>query len=539
MDLNSTNAVIRPRQSWEAIDLGFLMTKRWFGPAIKAWVAVTLPLYVLLLVAFFPNPIVATLVLWWFKPLWERIPLYVYSRALFGSTPTLGETLRAFPKLALKQGIQAVTIRRLSPTRSFDQAVSQLEGLSGKDRQQRLRVLNHRDSGAAFWLLILLSHIELIFTSSLVALLILFIPQDIDINWVALLLGETQASTLSILEALFYYSVISIVGLFYVGGSFSLYLNRRTLLEGWDIELAFRRLNNRVIEGRSTRKKYSSKSKPAALSIILTLSCISQLTPSTAFADVAIEIIETLESSQTTESDIDYSHLNRDSSAELIITVLEGDRFHNRRTVDTWQLKDQKDKPEPEPWDLEAIKEFIKKLWAWYGELTSIAQGLKIVLWGLFITLVATVIYRYRYWLANINVNRRKIQINKISPETLFGLDITESSLPEQPANHALSLWEKEKHREALSLLYRATLARLVFSYGFYFDDSLTELECLSVINKKNHSSIHLYLKQLTSTWQQLAYGHQHPENHTMEDLCRRWNLLFDRPSPTGASTHE
>jgi hypothetical protein len=51
------------------------------------------------------------------------------------------------------------------------------------------------------------------------------------------------------LEAAFcllYLLVISIVEPFYVAAGFSLYLNRRTELEGWDIELGFRTLAARL-----------------------------------------------------------------------------------------------------------------------------------------------------------------------------------------------------------------------------------------------------------------------------------------------------
>ena len=38
---------------------------------------------------------------------------------------------------------------------------------------------------------------------------------------------------------------------FYVAGGFSLYLNRRTLLEGWDIELELRRCAARFTNART------------------------------------------------------------------------------------------------------------------------------------------------------------------------------------------------------------------------------------------------------------------------------------------------
>ena len=46
-----------------------------------------------------------------------------------------------------------------------------------------------------------------------------------------------------------WYIAMSIVEPFHVAAGFSLYLNRRTELEAWDLELAFRRLRERLGTG--------------------------------------------------------------------------------------------------------------------------------------------------------------------------------------------------------------------------------------------------------------------------------------------------
>ena len=95
MELDRLQAELRSRGSHEAIDLGFAMVRRWSGPVWRAWAATVLPAWVLIVVCCWSVPWLAVLIIWWLKPLWDRVPLHVLSRSLFGATPTVREVLRA------------------------------------------------------------------------------------------------------------------------------------------------------------------------------------------------------------------------------------------------------------------------------------------------------------------------------------------------------------------------------------------------------------------------------------------------------------
>lgn len=123
------------------------------GLLMLSWAAVTLPLFALLSALLWRYPL-AVLLFWWLKPAWERLPLHILSRSLFGEVPTLLEALRALPRLLKPQLLASLTWRRLSPTRSFDLPVLQLEGLGGEARSKRLTVLGQRHAGSAAWLTI-------------------------------------------------------------------------------------------------------------------------------------------------------------------------------------------------------------------------------------------------------------------------------------------------------------------------------------------------------------------------------------------------
>jgi len=88
MRLTDASVAIRPRTPWEAIDLGVLMARQHRRLLMASWAAVTLPLFALLCALLWRYPSWAMLVFWWLKPAYERLPLYILSRSLFGDTPT-------------------------------------------------------------------------------------------------------------------------------------------------------------------------------------------------------------------------------------------------------------------------------------------------------------------------------------------------------------------------------------------------------------------------------------------------------------------
>ena len=252
MKLEQTSVVIRPRSHWEAIDLGFMMARAWWRPLFTTWFIVTLPSFLLLQLLFKGSLWIAPLFMWWLKPFWERIPLHILSRAFFGDVLTPKETIKAMPTFAFKQSLSWLTFRRLSPTRAFDLPSTQLEGLSGEARRQRLKVLHRTGSHAAFWLFAICAHVEGFLYLAFISLSYLFVPSHMGVQWLELLTGERLGILLA--NNFISYFSMSLVAPFYVAGGFSLYLNRRIELEAWDIELVFRRLEASWTLGKIGRK---------------------------------------------------------------------------------------------------------------------------------------------------------------------------------------------------------------------------------------------------------------------------------------------
>src|SRR6478672_2571323 len=98
MRLDQLRVELRPRSPWEAMELGVALARRHVRAIWTPWLLASVPLFVgfnLLGWAFDLVP-VASIAMWWCKPLFDRIPLFVVSRAVFGTAPGTRATLSAF-----------------------------------------------------------------------------------------------------------------------------------------------------------------------------------------------------------------------------------------------------------------------------------------------------------------------------------------------------------------------------------------------------------------------------------------------------------
>jgi len=202
------------------------------------------------------SPYWTILALWWLKPALDRVPLHVLSEALFGHVPSVGETLRALPNLLRRSNVLAsLSLLRFSPLRSLALPVLQLEGLRGQRRRERTRLLAGREFNAAAGLLVTCAAFEIFCVFfGVLGLLLLLAPQGTGITAVELferVFGSEEAHWLHHSLGALYALCVLVVEPFYVAAGFSLYINRRMYLEGWDIDLVFRKLSRRVPAARA------------------------------------------------------------------------------------------------------------------------------------------------------------------------------------------------------------------------------------------------------------------------------------------------
>jgi hypothetical protein len=487
LDNLQVNACIR--NGWQALDLGLLMARAWWRRLFVASLLPMLPLALVLLIVFRDSPFWAWFVLWWLKPFWERLPLFIASRLLFDESPGIWSSMRSLP---LKDILPWLLWRRFSLQRAFDNPVTVLEQLKGNARRQRLRVLHGKYSDVAVSNQLVSYCCEWLLVIGLLILFEFFVPDALDIRFFNSF-NELTPSGAWILTLAGILSMALVIP-FHCMGGFALYLNRRIELEAWDIEISFRNLANR---------RQASPARAAASSAVLLSSALLLATLMPGGVEAA-------------------GDHDRESAAALIEDVLHGADYGVERSVRKWRFKDWRGEVDAETfpeWIIDLL-EWLEAHQGWWSGLSALAFWIKILLVLAFGGLLIYLLRRYRGPLSRL----RRPAARAAAPEVLFGLDVRPESLPRDVPAQVMLLWEQGAGREALSLLYRATLSRLIDRHQIAFRASHTEAECARLVRACGIEPLGDYFWQLTQVWRRLAYGHRLPLAETVGALCADWN---------------
>lgn len=237
MQLDRLIIETRVRAGWSAIDLGMVLGRSFWLRSVCLYLFLALPVYALTRLVPVDLSYLPYIIFWWMKPLFERPILFLLSRELFSEPMSFTQVVRAFSAW-LKPGLLwIVTLRRLSFARGMYAPITLLERPDAKAYAQRASVLGSKFSSEAFWLTIVLYHVEVFLELAVIIICKLIAPDSIDMSGL-LLGGDSQLSNA-------YTDIISIfvmaaIAPFYVASGFMLYISRRVELEGWDIEICFR-----------------------------------------------------------------------------------------------------------------------------------------------------------------------------------------------------------------------------------------------------------------------------------------------------------
>jgi len=550
---------VRPRSSWEAIDLGLRMLQHWAGPIWRAWFLLLIPLAALChLLLYVAEPWLIGLILWWLKPLYDRIPLAILSRALFGQVPSLNDTVVMTWRSWREDALLALTWQRFSPTRGFVLPVRRLEGLSGAARSARIRTLgfNSRDAGNAAWLTITCLHLEYALYFGLLALLQFLIPQGIDFS-VFSMFEEMPPLWLSLLNVWLWLLAMSIIEPLYIAASFSLYLNRRADLEAWDLELAFRSA------AENKPDKANSKLFVTAL-LATTVGLFLASQPTAGWAKTkAIEESESVEyveyvidietgaaeeagldeTADVTENDywalpreenyndnyaVDCAKLNtritelsqsERPSEQGLAKLLNSEAFRPCETEMAWVYIGPKDEPEVNTNSDSWLSGF------------SIGLGtlMQAMLWVLAISGFVLLLFLILRQFEGYRLGKDQGD-DPTAPEQMFGLDLRPESLPKKLVEQARELWAAGDKRAALALLYRGALSSLVHHGGVNLGRSQTEGDCLVQVQTElgyEHQERKDYFADLTAAWILTAYGERPVLETQMQRLLSGWERYF------------
>jgi hypothetical protein len=489
---------LRLRNPWEAMDLGFAMVRSWWRQVYAPWLAVFVPVCALALVAL-PRQW-AWVAVWWLKPAFDRVILHVISNGVFGELPSWRQTLRALPG-ALRPGLlRSLTLYRLDLARSFNLPVWQLERQRGRAARTRARQLQRRTRSYAVWLTIACVHFESLLWFSALALFDLLAPAttDSDFDFLSLISTAQANSWREYLFAGMYLLAVTIVEPLYVAGGFALYLNRRTALEGWDLEVQLRRIGERLSEAQR------ALAAQAALGAAVVVAGALLAAPLPARAQDAAPL-----------------RLAPDTpAARAIKQVLQRPELQEYETHTVLVYLGERRKPAPRdisgPGWLETIG-------------IGLADLLRAVAWVLLGIAVAFLVYLLARHFDLWGIFSRRRRERYTPPDTVFGLDVRPQSLPQDLAAEALRLARAGDLLKALSLLYRGTLITLLHRDGLELTGGDTEEDCLRKSAHRIPDPAYAYFATLLSAWQRLAYARRQVAGPEVEALCTGWEAHFRR----------
>ena len=477
-------ARMAPRNAWQAMDLGTQLFRHWWRPLIAIWLFTTVPAMALILLLCGGNLLWAGVLFWWLKPLWERPLLEFNARALFGNPPTPRQLLQDFSAYGRPYLFSSLTWRRLSPSRSFNAPVYQLEQPTRDGLQRRLNVLHAEPLQRAGTLTLLMLHMEQFILFALLSLLYMLMPWQFDMSLAHWLTGhEVRGAGLMFVC---WYLAMTLTQPLYVCAGFALYLNKRTWLEGWDLEQGLRDIHRRRSRPapRTTRP-----GNTAALLLLL----------------VALPWSDTLHA----DTEIDT---RADEPREQAIQILAGDDLMPMSQRGSWRLRQ----------DDERNGDLLGQLLEWlFGNrqadtggslhLPWLSDGLRILLWALAISVVAWLLWSGRHLLGGRNTPGRG---TKAASTRIAGLDISLESLPDDPASAVRAALAAGDHRLVLSLLYRLSVWRLHQRLAIELPDGATESELLALLRREHGSDSGVaFLAALTPVWLRTAWGHR-PVSH-------------------------
>ena len=420
-----------------------------------------------------------------------KVPLWIVSRSLFGETMSLMGVLKQWPSM-LKRRLFGMLILRFFPSRGLFLPIIELEGLKGYTYKTRANLLSRNGGDGAV-------------QAAMVSLLLVFVTMFSIVFFIDMILQysgenalfEVLASNMENFDTRFtpywvwlgfYLVSASLIEPFFVGAGFTMYINSRTVTEGWDIELTFKRMSDRI----------KSVTAPRVGKVLL-------------FLFAGLGLLGTMNSASA------------ETAQERAERVLNGEEFEidqETRWVNDYSSSSSSPSTSSRPSSGSGSDSSYRSSSSSTGGF-FVGLG-QILFWGLIVFAVMAIGYV-------IFKNRHALKSNKLSeaedePEikSVMGMEVTKESLPKSLVETAREAWKNGDHHLALSLLYRGSISWFVFNARVPIVESDTEHDCVRRVSEQNHQS-HGYFQNLTQEWVKLAYGKREPSDADMQRLCDSW----------------
>lgn len=563
MKLETLTVELRPRSPWEAMELGSALVRRHARAIWVPWLLVTGAVFVVLnLAAWAIGHIwLAGLLFWWLRPAFDRIPLYVLSRAVFGSVPSVAETLRAQSTWGWRPMRGHLTWRRLSPLRAVMLPIDLLENANAKQLGERRRVIGGGIGGYAVQLFVMCANFILAIELSLLLLTAIAVPNELlpeaaRAAWA--MITETPPAWALIALNLVDWLAAGFIEPFYIGAGFGLYLNRRTQLEAWDLEIAFRRMRKRLeaaggamliallafallpmaipAQARDDttppstsapfKQTVAQETVGAPPIVVPEAAQDAQNDKAPADADVAPDATSktgandkaktkaVAEAEDGIETRTLHGIFGEDTADHGAFGKAVGKAYRDpllrpKQKTTTWERRDKKKDKEPEETDFPQLK--------WLATLVGfIAEYALWFLLGVLVLILALTAKRWWPWLLGAAAKPE----DEPMPVEMTAISHSEP-LPPDIATVARRLWAEGQPRRALALLYRASVEAMSARVDAHLPPGATEAECLRLSRRMPVAEDRDAFQRMVRIWQYAAYGQRLPAADEFDALLR------------------
>lgn len=496
--LHEVTARLRPRTGWESQDLGLAIARSMVGKILVQWCVILFPIWAILFWLLWDSPGWLLFVAWWLKPVYDRIPLFTMGRSLFGQQTSLKDAVKAAPALIFKGNLYFLTFGRFSFYRCFSMPVKILESSTYSNYRKRVSVLLRQGDSTVFWVTLAWMLTSFLGVIGMFLLLRSMVVQDELMNGEEFMSrffgthGFTAENSLWRLISLLFLVVTTLTELFYVGSGFGLYLNSRSHLEGWDIEVAFRSLALRL--GRIA-------AAPTLLVAMLFWQVGAQQLQAKAPATPTVEKVQPI---SRTPSPLDVV---KDVKSSPDFTVHSETHQVYQNSSSTGSSSSSSSSSNLDYSFIGLIGPFI--LW---GSIAAL------------VLLIAYLIYRNRH-LFIFHRESRNIP-EPPQAKVVMGMNVTAEALPKDIPTTAWEHWLAGDAHGAIRLLYAGSLSWMIQRGGLPIRESDTEGDCVRHSSSLTDGTQTHYFSFLTDTWKRIAYGKRSPAATEMEQLVKQWPFL-------------
>ena len=484
---------LRSRSVWEAVDSGVLLWRSnfvFFIPffAVPVWVAACCLRLFSGELFFIPY-----LGLWWLKPLFDRLILHIVSKRFFGSSSQLKLKDIGRGISEMRRGLLGDLLwRRFSPGRAAKMPVRVLERLGAKQFAMRKKVLEGGGINFCSFISILGLALEaaLLLGEVLFALMTasLFFPTAIEY------LEENNHIAEIFIFAAFCFNYILVESL-YVCMGFGLYINSRVEVEGWDLELLF--------------KKFTARKSDTRFLKVVLLVCLFIVLPFSAYSEITAEFPDDFPAAA-------------EKAVHDLQEILSSPDFGSEREGWTIRFKSSDDEELP---DVDFGESFGKIRYI-FGFLLRLFVVLVILGFAIFVF----------YWLIK---NRRQLSLGKLFTQKSSSL--IKNRRPEVSGKSTEMLFSKAEDffktgnlREAWAACFSGCLEAYSLSCSIAFPAGATEYDCLRLVRecavsiREEADYRESAFDEIVQNWILFAYGSRPPVRGTFEKALAHGRSLLE-----------